>query len=147
MDTDKLGWDIVTQKKTGRRDKLTPETQERIVNALRNGNYIEHAVQAAGVGTTTFFNWMTRGDEEKQGRYVAFRDAVKRAQADAVLSAIEIIQSAGRDGTWQAAAWMLERTQIGFRQVNRMELDVKKLSDDELDALISGNTTSGARTP
>lgn len=127
--------------RSGRRDKLTPETHERIVEALRGGNYIEHAVQAAGIGTTTFHVWMERGDTEKTGKYREFRDAVKRAQADAVLSRIEIIQDAGASGTWQAAAWWLERTQTGFKRNDRIQLDVKKLSDEELDALISGNTT------
>ena len=84
---------------------------------------------------------MERGDTEKTGKFREFRDAVKRAQADAVLSRIEIIQDAGASGTWQAAAWWLERTQTGFKRNDRIQLDVKKLSDEELDALISGNTT------
>jgi hypothetical protein len=136
-----------SKKSAGRKGKLTPETSDLIVTALRNGNYIEHAVQAAGIGTSTFWVWMNRGEEEKTGRYREFRDAVKRAQADAVMARVEVIRSAGLSGSWQAAAWWLERTQPRYRNVSKIDLDVKKLSDEELDALISGNTTGGTGTP
>lgn len=38
-----------------------------------------------------------------------FRDAVQEAEADAKVGALARIQKAGREGTWQADAWYLER--------------------------------------
>jgi hypothetical protein len=47
--------------------------------------------------------------EARHALAVEFRDAVKRAEAEAKLAALERIQLAGRGGTWQADAWYLER--------------------------------------
>ena len=87
--------------------KLTPDTQRRICDAIRAGNYQDIAAQHAGITAATFYNWMVKGEAGK-GQYLEFFDAVKKAQADAEVRNIAIIGSAA-EKTWQAAAWLLER--------------------------------------
>lgn len=45
----------------GRPSKLTPDVQERIVNALNAGNYLEVAAGYAGISPSTLHNWIARG--------------------------------------------------------------------------------------
>lgn len=89
--------------------KLTPERQELIIKALREGNYIEAACGYAGVGTSTFYEWMERGRTASRGVYAEFADAVEKARAEAEMRNVQVIQRASKD-TWQASAWWLERS-------------------------------------
>ena len=112
-------------KKTGRKTVITPEITEAIATSIRLGNYSEHAAAAAGIGKSTFWNWLERGKREKERLetidgaepredetpFVEFLDAIEKAKAEAVARNIGIIQKAASVGSWQAAAWWLERTQ------------------------------------
>jgi transposase len=110
-------------KRTGR--KVTPATDvrvERLIEALKAGNYLEHACDYAGIGKSTVYRWLDRGQQEaeniEQGlkpdrhekQYVELWDAIKRARSEATVRNVALIQQAARNGTWQAAAWWLERT-------------------------------------
>ena len=44
-----------------RPSKLTPETQNRIVQAARAGNYREAAARSAGIAPSTLYDWLSRG--------------------------------------------------------------------------------------
>jgi len=92
----------------GRPTKLTPEVQDRIIQALKAGNYVETAAEYAGIGKTTFYRWMEQGKQASRGIYREFRDAVMRARAEAEARNVAIIQQAAPDD-WRAAAWWLER--------------------------------------
>jgi hypothetical protein len=95
----------------GRPTSLTPEVQARIVEAVAAGNTRHDAAEYAGVGRSTFLAWLARG-RKKNGRngrpYRDLLDAVKKAEAGAVVRNVAIIQKAAQK-TWQAAAWWLER--------------------------------------
>lgn len=93
----------------GRPTKLTPEVHKRIVDMVRAGNYPEVAAQAAGIPPRTYYDWMARGDEGREP-YSQFSQGVKEAQAAAESHAVTTIRKAAMDGTWQAAAWFLERS-------------------------------------
>ena len=95
----------------GRPLKLTDEVQETICNAIKAGNYSEIAAKYAGVSSTTFYKWMALGDgDNAESPYREFREAVENARAIAEVRNIGLIQQAATNGTWQAAAWYLERT-------------------------------------
>lgn len=95
----------------GRFSKLTPELQDKIVQALRAGNYIETAAAYAGISKNTLYRWLANAeDENADDAYRDFRDAVESARAQAEVRNVALIQKAANDGTWQAAAWYLERT-------------------------------------
>jgi transposase len=96
---------------TGRPSKLTPEVQARIIEALRAGNYQDTAAAYAGVSRTAFYRWMEQGAQPDAAQpYKDFRDAVEKARAESEVRNVALIQRAASDGTWQAAAWFLERS-------------------------------------
>ena len=98
-------------RKNGRPSKLTPERLEQIASIVRAGNYLEVAAQYAGISTTTLYRWLqTADDPDADDIYRDFRDAVQSARAAAEVRNVTLIQQAANDGTWQAAAWYLERT-------------------------------------
>ena len=90
--------------------KLTPEVQERIVAVLRSGAYVEQAAEAAGIGRSTFDDWIRRGDSDaaKDKPFRDLRDAVEQARAEAEARHVALIARASSK-SWQAAAWLLER--------------------------------------
>lgn len=93
----------------GRPTKLTPETQKKITEAIRLGATYKLACQYAGLAYNTFNEWMKAGDVATSGRFRDFNDAVKLAEGAAVVGWLAKIEKAASDGTWQAAAWKLER--------------------------------------
>lgn len=67
----------------GRKPKLTPQLHRQIVSMIRAGAFANVAARAAGIGTTTFYNWLQRGAEAKTGMYREFHDEVIQAKAQA----------------------------------------------------------------
>jgi len=93
----------------GRKSKLTPEMQAKIVSYLQGGTYIETAAAAAGIGKRTLFRWLKNATEKGcDPKYKAFADAVEKAQAAANLRDVTLISHAAKKD-WRAAAWRLER--------------------------------------
>jgi transposase-like protein len=110
----------------GRPTKLTPDLKERIVGAIRSGAYNETAAAYAGIAESTFYAWLANAQKDREANpeqgtdFTEFQEAVEKAQAEAELDKLLIIGKAARGqptaegvpgtpGSWQAAAWMLER--------------------------------------
>lgn len=108
--------------KGGRPTKLTKEVQAKICNAIRAGNYMETASAYAGISKSTLYEWLRRGEREKQRVaennrarirkseqiYVEFSDSVEKALAESEVRDVALIAKAS-ETQWQAAAWRLER--------------------------------------
>lgn len=133
-----------------RPSKLSAEVTDRVVQAVRAGNYADAACQAAGISPSTYYRWMSRGAQEPGSAYATFRDAVLRAEAEAEVYAVAILRRAmGED--WRAAMAYLERrhptrwrthhqTELvgkdgGPIQTQHTVLDLARLSDAELATL------------
>jgi transposase len=89
--------------------KLTPGTAAAIIQATREGLPRRFAAARAGVGLSTLFSWLKTGRKAKCGPYREFLDGIKKAEAEAVAARLATISAAGNAGTWQSAAWWLER--------------------------------------
>jgi hypothetical protein len=77
----------------GRPTKLTAEVQDKIVAAVRAGNYLETACVYAGVSYKTVWRWMA--DADLPGAHwskIRFRDAVNLARAESEVRVIGHIQ-------------------------------------------------------
>ncbi len=61
---------------------FTPETREKIVNALRAGNYRVAACKFAGISDETFRRWFNAG-KRGEPEYVDFVEQVTQAEAKA----------------------------------------------------------------
>jgi hypothetical protein len=133
-----------------RPSKLSAQVTDRVVQAVRAGNYADAACQAAGISPSTYYRWMSRGAQEPASEYAAFREAVLRAEAEAEVYAVAILRRAmGED--WRAAMAYLERrhptrwrahhqTELvgkdgGPIQTQHSTLDLARLSDAELATL------------
>ena len=88
--------------------ELNPELQTRIVTYIQAGCYVETAAAAAGICKDTFYDWLKRG-ATGQEPFKGFSDAVEKAAAEAEVRDLAVVDKAARGGTWQAAAWKLER--------------------------------------
>lgn len=82
--------------------------QKRIVTAIKQGATYELAAQYGGVAYNTFNEWMKRGQEETEGEFTEFHEAIKSAEGQAAVKWLRVIEKAGRE-SWQAMAWKLER--------------------------------------
>lgn len=125
-------------KKVGRPPKINPKIMEKILNAIRAGNYMETAAAYAGIDKVTLYSWMKKGNQQPRSVYGQFLNALSEAQAQSQIRDVMNIDLAamGRknvyerdangklvfDGNgdpivieygfkpnWQASAWRLER--------------------------------------
>jgi len=107
--------------KMGRRTKLTPDVQNRIAQAIQLGATYEQAANYGGVHYTTFGEWMRRGAAAKAGKFRSFYETIKDAEGKSVVGWLAKIEKAANDGSWQAAAWKLERRYPGDYGRQRIE--------------------------
>jgi hypothetical protein len=134
---------MTAKKGRGRPPKFNQEVADKIVAAVRAGNYMETAAAFAGIHKDTLYAWLKEGANKKTGQYRKFSDAVKRALGEAEASDLMLIQKAAKDGVWQAAAWRLERR---FRERWGKSIaveDLKSKSTEELLALLEEADTGG----
>lgn len=89
--------------------KLTPDLTDKLVRAIKAGNRLDVAARYAGISETTYHRWMQEGETAKSGAKREFWETVMEARAIAEVSAVSVILSAARSGSWRAAAWWLER--------------------------------------
>jgi hypothetical protein len=102
--------------------QIDPDIVKRIEDAIRVGNYVEDACEYAGLSRHTLYSWLRRGQAEMdrindgqdpdpaEAIYLTILTTIEKARAEAVVRNVTLIQNAARDGSWQAAAWWLERT-------------------------------------
>lgn len=129
--------------KRGQPTKFNEERAEKLLQAVRGGNYLATASAYAGISYQTLRRWVLKADDPNAPpEYVEFKEALEKARADGEVAALAKIQRAASDGAWQAAAWYLERSrpeQWGRRETNRVELvgesggPVKVVAGIELD--------------
>lgn len=136
----------------GRPTKFNKEIQNKIIMAIKAGNYVETAAAYAGINKSTLYDWLKRGEREKQrvaknprykirkseAPFVGFSDAVEKALAEAEVRDVVIVGEAAKVH-WQAAAWRLERRhpdRWGRRQV---DMNVNQKMEGKLDVSVKEN--------
>lgn len=87
-----------------------PTVKPGLIKLIKTGTPIKAACAAVGISNGTFYLWMDKGKKAKKGQYKEFYEEVEKAKGEFVARNVAIIQKAGMDGTWQASAWLLERT-------------------------------------
>lgn len=107
----------------GRTTILTETIQARMVQAIEGGNYAPTAAEYAGIGVSTHYDWLKKG-ESGESPYAEYLEAIKKAEAVAEVRNVTLIQNAAAN-TWTAAAWYLERKhwdRWGKKDRNQIEL-------------------------
>lgn len=120
----------------------TPKQRQHLIDLLESGLPVTLAAAAAGIGRTTFYNWMNDAK---------FAEQVEAAQARAVAPLLDRIRTAATNGQWQAAAWILERRWPGeFGRRDRLQTEhtgapleiivrrMSSLTDEQLERIAGG---------
>ncbi len=92
----------------GRPTKFTPETIDKLIEAISVGATYQIACDYAGIDYSNFNRWMNKAVRDKIPEYCDFRRAIKNAAGKAAVSWLTVIQNAMAK-EWTAAAWKLER--------------------------------------
>jgi transposase len=92
---------MLVSEMRGKRRTITPELQRTICEAIEAGNTRECAAAMAGVSPAWLYEQIARRGE--------FGAAIEKADAVAEAHHVKVVQRAASRGTWQAAAWWLER--------------------------------------
>lgn len=107
----------------GQPTKLNPEVVRMLCDNITLGMPYRQSCAAAGIGYSTYRNWMIRGEDEiervsanpkatvrkNEQKYVDFVEAIKEAEAKGMRNNLAMITKASKEGAWQASAWILER--------------------------------------
>jgi transposase len=98
----------------GRPIELNDRLQSIVCRLVSEGKSLLAAAQSVRIGKTTLYRWMSQGKSNsvRCAIYREFREAIKKAEADAENKMVEIITKAARKH-WTAAAWWLERRHHG----------------------------------
>ena len=116
--------------------KLNKDTKARLVEGIQLGMTNKLAAQYAGISEQCFYQWR---DKAKAGNpeHVELFESLKRAEAQSAAHSLAVIKKAAQDGTWTAAAWMLERRH-NFRRDPVVEVEAVDTSE-----LVDPNTAEG----
>lgn len=111
IDLDKLTSHVKT--KAHGRSKLTPDRQDRLVEAIRQGNYYDAAAGYAGIDPATLSDWLRRGKQElesgeAESPHARLYALVKQAEQEAEVALVAQWRSQTPDD-WKAVATFLER--------------------------------------
>jgi hypothetical protein len=87
--------------KGGRPPAITAEVEHRLLQLLQAGVPKKDAAAACGVGESTLYRYQASSE--------SFRSQVEKAESEAVAANTLVVRKAAQAGTWQAAAWWLER--------------------------------------
>lgn len=116
--------------------KLTDEMCDAICQNIKEHNTLKYSAQKEGITERTFWNWMSRGEEAKSGKYFQFFQAIKKAQEEAKSDIVKEIKGHGKKN-WQALAWLLERMypkEFGRRENVKMEHKGKLKQEIKVDS-------------
>jgi hypothetical protein len=89
------------RRRRGRPTKYTPATVGKFCRAVADGLSYKMAAAAAGISHESVCQW--------QRQFPEFSERVQLAIAKAEIALVRSIRRTAAKGTWQAAAWLLER--------------------------------------
>jgi transposase len=99
-----------SSRRPGRPSKLSDDAIAQLEQLIRAGTTIDVAAAAIGVSRGTLYRWLKQGEKARAGTAAReLRDRVERARAESESVLVARIGQAAAKGSWQAAAWLLER--------------------------------------
>jgi hypothetical protein len=91
--------------------KFNQDRAERLLQAVRAGNYLTVACKFAEIDYSTLRRWLLKADDlDAPEEYREFKRSLEMARGSSEVAALAKIQKAASEGHWQAAAWFLERS-------------------------------------
>ena len=100
---------------------MNNEQREKLLVAVRTGTDLETGCQYAGISASEVYRILERGKRVSEQQADGEADGIDQealqlwrdlssARADSVVRNVAVIQQAANNGSWQAAAWWLERS-------------------------------------
>ena len=94
--------------------KLTQELIDELCKLKQAGSTNKSVCDGAGIGETAFYDWYKKGEIDLENNktttiFAKFTKSYKKSETVHKLKRIKVIQEAADMGSWQAAAWELER--------------------------------------
>jgi len=122
----------------GRPSKFTKEITDKLIYAIRLGAYYEMACNYAGVSYDVFRKWVIDAQSNPDSQYQEFYDALKEAEGESGVKALEVIQNAMDGEVWQSAAWRLERRHHKHFSANSAIIELAGEINDMKDKIKQG---------
>lgn len=132
-------------RRDGREDKALVD---RLLKALKDGHTMTDSAVFAGISYKTLNSWLNQGAEAPEGTIARdFYKQVELAKTMAIDDCVKSIKGAAKRGTWQAAAWFLEkrvpevygrRSEVALTQNKPFEVALvdAAFSEDEMKAAL-----------
>ena len=108
----------------GRPTSLTPDTAKRIVDAVSVGGSYKIAAGYGGIAERTLYSWIARGEKGEEP-FCQFLQDLKAAESKGAIQNLSTVIRAAQEGSWQAAAWILERRHGYTRQPDIIPVSVQ----------------------
>jgi hypothetical protein len=121
--------------------KIDDPKIEKLLLGIKSGTDLETSAHYAGLSVSQVYEWLEIGkvESEKQANGQKLEPAytfhftlwtkLTTARAESIVRNVASIQTAASNGTWQAAAWWLERavpSQYGKKNAeNKTKLETK----------------------
>ena len=128
----------------GRKPKiLTEEMQDRFLKAIRLGCPIKDACGCAGFSEGWYYEQKKKAEEQPNlatsKKYNEFLRRIKEVEGEATNRWLAMIEKAAMAGSWQAAAWKLERRRAMFipKVKQEVEIDAKVETTDAKERLLA----------
>ncbi len=139
----------------GRRTRLTPEVMRVITNVIAKGGSDKAAYEAVGIGETTFYAWLKKGEVARRSDsvYREFWEGLTRARSLHQMYHLGTINAAADKGDWRASAWILERRYPDVYGKQHLEIKGQHQVESEITIRIayeqpeSWNSPSGSDRP
>jgi transposase-like protein len=111
------------KRKTGRPAGVTPARQRAICDAVGKGMSVSAAARLAGLSPSTVLGWRQKGEDDPEGTFRPFAEALARARAKGMEALVDVIRDAAVQGDWRAAHALL-RSSWGdeYGQPKRVEV-------------------------
>ena len=128
----------------GRKPKvLTEEMQDRFLKAIRLGCPIKDACGCAGFSDGWYYEQKKKAEEQPNlatsKKFTGFLRRIKEVEGEATNRWLAMIEKAAMNGSWQAAAWKLERRRAMFipKVKQEVEIDAKVETTDAKERLLA----------
>ena len=83
-------------------------SQDKIIKALKAGATMQIAADVAGVGRSTIYKWIAKGEQPRaQKIFKTFAEKVRAADAHAAMTALKTINHSIQEGDVKSAMWLL----------------------------------------
>lgn len=100
---------MTEKRKRGRPEKLSPEVQAKLVDALKKGNYRSTSARHAGIAYSTLRAWLDKGSKARSGKFRVLFDAVHEVETKTEVEAVGDLLTKAKSDPKLLKWWLAHR--------------------------------------